>query len=43
LKTLLTNCAYAALRYDPEIKKYYERKTAEGKAPMSVINVIRCK
>ncbi|MBX2897982.1 MAG: IS110 family transposase [Cyclobacteriaceae bacterium] len=43
LKTLLTNSAYAALRYDPEIKKYYERKTAEGKAPMSVINAIRCK
>lgn len=43
LKALLTNSAYAALRYDPEIKKYYERKTSEGKAPMTVINAIRCK
>ena len=43
LKALLTNSAYAALRYDPEIKAYYERKTSEGKAPMTVINAIRCK
>jgi transposase len=43
LKALLTNSAFSALRYDPEIKQYYERKTAEGKAPMSVINAIRCK
>ncbi len=43
LKALLTNSAYSALRYDPEIKHYYDRKTAEGKAPMSVINAIRCK
>lgn len=43
LKALLTNSAYSALRYDPEIKHYYDRKIAEGKAPMSVINAIRCK
>lgn len=43
LKALLTNSAFVALKYDPEIKAYYNRKTAEGKAPMSVINAIRCK
>lgn len=43
LKALLTNSAFVALKYDPEIKSYYDRKTAEGKAPMSVINAIRCK
>jgi transposase len=43
LKALLTNSAFVALKYDPEIKAYYNRKTGEGKAPMSVINAIRCK
>jgi transposase len=43
LKALLTNSALSALKYDKEIKTYYDRKTGEGKAPMSVINAIRCK
>jgi len=43
LKALLTSSAFAALRYDSEIKTYYDRKIAEGKAPMSVINAVRCK
>ena len=43
LKSLLHLCAMAALRWDKEIKAYYERKVAEGKNKMSVINAIRKK
>jgi transposase len=41
LKRLLHLCAMAALRWDKEIKAYYERKVLEGKNKMSVINAIR--
>lgn len=43
LKRLLHLCAMAALRWDKEIKAYYERKVIEGKNKMSVINAIRNK
>lgn len=43
LKTLLHMCALAAIRVEGEFKKYYERKIAEGKHKMSVINAIRNK
>jgi transposase len=43
LKSLLHLCAMAALRFDPEIKAYYNRKVAEGKNKMLVINAIRNK
>lgn len=43
LKTLLTNGAYAAIRYDGQIKQYYLRKIKEGKSEFSVINAIRNK
>jgi transposase len=43
LKTLLNLCAISAIRHDKEIKNYYERKVAEGKAKMLVINNVRCK
>ena len=43
LKTLLHLCAMSALRWDKEIKAYYERKVGEGKSKMSVINAIRNK
>ena len=43
LKTLLHLCAMSALRWDKETKAYYERKLAEGKSKMSVINAIRNK
>ncbi len=33
-------CAMSALRWDKEIKAYYERKVMEGKNKMSVINAI---
>ena len=34
---------FCAKKSDTEIKSYYERKVAEGKNKMSVINAIRCK
>lgn len=43
LKKLLHLCALTALRYDKDLKAYYERKVAEGKNKMSVINAIRNK
>lgn len=43
LKSLLNMAALTAKKYDPELRRYYERKTAEGKNPMLVMNAIRCK
>lgn len=43
LKSTLHMAAISATRYVPEIKKYYERKVAEGKHKMCVINSIRNK
>jgi transposase len=43
IKTLLSNGANSAVQWDPEIKKYYERKLAEGKDHNLIINSIRCK
>lgn len=43
LKALLTNGAYAAIRYDAEIRAYYNRKIKEGKSEFCVINAIRNK
>lgn len=43
VKSLLSMGALSAMKYDPEIKQYYQRKTKEGKNPMSVINAIRNK
>lgn len=43
LKKLLHLCALSAIQNDPEIKQYYERKVAEGKNKMSVINAVRNK
>lgn len=43
LKTNLHLAALTAIRYDSEIKAYYERKVAEGKSKMSVINAVRFK
>ena len=43
LKTLLHMCALNAIRYDPNIKAYYERKTQEGKHRMNVLNNVRNK
>jgi transposase len=43
LKSLLNMCAMVAIRHDKELKTYYERKVAEGKVKMLVINNVRCK
>ena len=43
IKALLSSGANSAYRWDPEIKKYYERKTKEGKHHNLVINAVKCK
>ena len=43
LKTLLHMCALNAIRYDPALKSYYQRKTEEGKHKMNVLNNVRNK
>jgi transposase len=43
LKKLLHMCAMSAIKNDTEIKAYFERKVAEGKNKMSVINAVRNK
>lgn len=42
-KTLFDRAACTALQYDQEIKTYYHRKLAEGKAKRSCINAIKAK
>ena len=45
IKALLHLAAVSAATHmkDSEYRRYYERKTAEGKHPMSVLNVVRAK
>lgn len=43
LKALLNLGALSAKRHDVELKNYFERKVAEGKNKMLVVNAIRCK
>ena len=43
LKKQLHMCALSAVMYDPEMKQYFERKVAEGKSKMLVINNVRNK
>jgi transposase len=43
MKSLLHICAVRAIRADTELRTYYQRKTAEGKPKMAVINAIRNK
>jgi transposase len=43
LKSLLNMCALVTVRRDKKLKGYYERKVAEGKCKMLVINNVRCK
>ena len=33
--------ALSAVKLDADLKKYYERKVAEGKNKMSVLNAVR--
>ena len=43
VKSLLSNGANSAYKWDPEIRAYYERKIKEGKHHNLVINAIKCK
>ncbi|WP_171037121.1 IS110 family transposase [Maribacter algarum] len=43
IKTLLNNGANSAIRYDKQIKKYYERKRGEGKDHKVIVNAVCCK
>lgn len=43
LKTLLHMCALNAVKYDPYLKIYYQRKVEEGKHKMNVLNNVRNK
>ena len=43
LKTALHMASMTAVKADPELKIYYERKVAEGKNKMSVLNAVRNK
>lgn len=43
MKTLLHMAALSAITYNTDLKKYYLRKTEEGKNKMSIINAIRNK
>lgn len=42
-KTLLNLAASCAIRYDQELKKYYQKRVAEGMKKMSCLNIIRSK
>jgi transposase len=43
LKSLLSACAISAIRHDPEMKVYYNRRTEIGKHKMNSINAVRNK
>ena len=43
LKKLLHLCAMSAIKNDDELRTYFERKVAEGKNKMSVLNAVRNK
>lgn len=43
LKCNLHMASLTAVKLDPELKAYYERKVAEGKNKMSVLNAVKCK
>jgi transposase len=43
IKSLLQMCALSAIKCDPQLREYYNKKTEEGKNKMLVLNNIRCK
>jgi transposase len=43
IKAVLSNGANSAVNWDQEMKRYYNRKLAEGKDHKLIINAIRCK
>lgn len=42
-KTILNMAACSAVRYNEELKNYYQRRIEEGKRKMSCLNIIRAK
>lgn len=36
-------CVLTTIKYDPQLKEYYNMKKAEGKYSMLLMNYIRCK
>ncbi|WP_430408577.1 IS110 family transposase [Kordia sp.] len=43
IKVILNMCAMSAIRFNPEMKKYYQKRVKEGKNKMSTLNIIRNK
>ena len=43
LKRMLHLCALTAIKYYPEFRQYFDRKKAEGKNGMLVLNAIKNK
>lgn len=43
LKCNLHMASITAVKFDVGLKQYYERKVAEGKNKMSVLNAVKCK
>lgn len=43
IKTLLNNGANSAIRYDGQMRKYYQRKREQGKDHKVIVNAICCK
>jgi transposase len=42
-KTILSLAAFNAIRYNPELKQYYQQRVAQGKRKMSSVNIVRAK
>ncbi len=36
-------CAMTSMKHDAQLKQYYQKKKAEGKNSMVILNNIRCK
>lgn len=43
MKSILQMCALVAVKHDPQLKEYYNKKKAEGKNAMLVLNNVKCK
>ncbi|MVO11136.1 transposase [Flavobacterium sp. TP390] len=43
MKAILQMCALVAVKHDPQLKQYYNKKKEEGKNAMLVLNNVKCK
>jgi len=43
IKSLLDLCAKSSIQFNPEMKRYYEKRVEKGKNKMSTINIVRNK